>query len=122
MRVTKTEIIVTLDIPGLHCYPDAPDAVAFLRNEHRHLFKIKVHCSVTHANRDLEFFIVRSELWRYFSNRYFTTSVPPLIKFGQQSCEMIAFALQNDLKDVLPITRVEVWEDGENGAVVEFGE
>ena len=51
----ETLIFVKFALPGIHCYPDAPDDVSYLRSPHRHLFHFKVGVPVNHANREIEF-------------------------------------------------------------------
>ncbi len=58
----KTQVIVTTSFECLHCYPDAPDEVAFLRNLHHHTFRVKATLDVQHDDRDQEFFIVQRKL------------------------------------------------------------
>jgi hypothetical protein len=51
----KKMIWVTFQRAGIHRYPDAPDDVGYLANNHRHQFKFKVSIEVFHMNRELEF-------------------------------------------------------------------
>lgn len=106
-----TTIIVRTQKEGIHCYPNAPKEVEFLKSPHRHMFHIEAEIQVFHDDRELEFIIVKRDLdnWLHLNVDY-------------KSCEMIA-------KDVLAYlhsrwdcsaryTRVDVFEDGENGARV----
>jgi hypothetical protein len=112
----KTSIKVRTEFEGFHYYPNAGainPRIKFLENEHRHLFKVEVTISVTHLDRELEFFLVKWELQEF-------------IRAGNQnhkSCEMIAVdILENHL---IPrygnrYYRVVVSEDGESDGIIEF--
>jgi len=106
-----TTIIIRTRFVAFHCWPEAPDVVAFLRNKHRHEFWVEVELYVEHTNRDLEFFICKDYIDSYISN-YFTEQY-----LENMSCEGMATALLVQLK--LPVKSVSVFEDGENGAKVE---
>jgi hypothetical protein len=100
------------EIPGLHCWPEAPDKVRFLRNKHRHIFCIRCFFEVTHKNRELELYITQNTIEQYFYNKYVQSE--HCIDFGTMSCEMIAADLVNSLH----CSSCEVLEDGKGGARV----
>ena len=63
----KTYITVRTEFEGFHRYPNAGEIdsrIKFLENEHRHIFKVEVTASVTHNDRELEFFLVKWALDR----------------------------------------------------------
>lgn len=110
----KTKIFIRTSFEACHRWKDAPPAVSFLRNYHRHVFHVKVEFAVSHADRQLEFFMVRravdSYLKRTFAGRSF-----------DHSCEHIAQELVSYLylaDHTSSVLSVEVNEDNENGAVV----
>lgn len=105
-------IYITTQFEGFHAYPEAPKEVEFLKNLHRHLFKVKIWIEVFHNDRDIEFFI-------------FKTQVDTLIQNSDlynASCEMISDYLYNKIKLTYPDReiRIEVNEDGENGSYKEY--
>lgn len=114
--MTNTYIKVRTEFEGFHFYPNAGSIdprIKFLENEHRHMFKVEVKISVTHLDRELEFFLVK---WALHS----------FIESGNQnhkSCEMIATdILQNHLIPSYGADRyyeVVVSEDGESDGIVE---
>lgn len=55
-------IVVRGQYEGFHKYADAPLPVAFLQNEHRHLFKWKAQIEVLHDDRELEFFLTKHDI------------------------------------------------------------
>lgn len=57
----KTQLIITTSFESIHCYPSAPEAVAFLRHPHRHTFEVRATLN-TSADREKEFFLVKMEL------------------------------------------------------------
>ena len=106
----KKEIIINLDVEGFHYWEDAPLVVSFLKDSHRHIFKIKVGIEVTDSNREKEFFIEQWHLKEWFGEAY---GVPA--HFKSMSCEMIA----EEVLEFIPYASwCEVWEDNENGARV----
>ena len=116
----KTEVYCTVVIEGTHCWTDCPyPEVAYLRDPHRHLFHIKAYKEVTHADRDVEFIMLKHRIESYIKDKYlarvgsadFSTM---LCVFGSMSCEMIA----EELIEEFDLTRCEVNEDNENGAIV----
>ena len=116
MTATKTFIRVRTQFEGFHFYPGAggiDSRIAFLENEHRHIFKVEVKISVDHLDRELEFFLVK---W----------ALEAFIKSGDQnhrSCEMIATDILE--KHLIPsygakrYYEVTVSEDGESDGIVE---
>lgn len=115
----NTSIVVRTQYEGIHRYKDAPEQVKFLRDYHRHIFYVEAKIQVFHDDRDLEFIMVKQAINAYFDiflNKF------DVYEMGDQSCEMIAKNLIKYLKtnygDERKIT-VSVFEDNENGAVVE---
>jgi hypothetical protein len=87
-------VVVSTDIEGLHHWPDAPVAEAYLRHPHRHLFTVWVRMQVHHRDREIEI----NELTRWLRSE----TLPALAvesdisdtqrapDFGPQSCEQLA--------------------------------
>ena len=111
--ITKRTIFVTFQREGLHKYPEAPAAVAFLRDLHRHIFHFRVTLQVHHNDRDVEFILFKRELENLYSG---TMSV------DFKSCEMLAEDLIHYISTKYPgrEIQVEVSEDGENGATLHY--
>lgn len=113
----NTYIKVRTQFEGFHFYPNASSIdprIKFLESKHRHIFKVEVKISVTHLDRELEFFLVK---W----------ALEAFIESGNQnhkSCEMIAVdILNNHLKKNYGTNRyyeVVVSEDGESDGIVEY--
>ena len=114
MIETKTNIIVTLDIEGLHKWPDARKVfpeVGFLSDLHRHMFHICLKKEVQHDDRDIEFILFKRDVQSYILEKYWDAHCN-CVSFGAMSCEMIA----RDLLEFFDCVYVSVWEDKENGA------
>jgi len=110
----STEVYCTLQIEGTHNWPSCPfEEVDYLRVPHRHVFHIKAHYPVTHSDRDVEFIMLKHKLDTYIKGRYFDVK-QRLCVFGAMSCEMIA----EELMQHFLLSRCEVSEDGENGAII----
>lgn len=116
----KKFIQVTFQKEGIHRYPAAatnPDLkdVAFLAHPHRHIFWFKVTTSVNHSDRDIEF--IQQKRW--MESLY----VQSVIQIDFKSCEMLAEDLLAELIAKYGEDRyykVEVFEDNENGGIVEY--
>lgn len=101
----KKEIIINLQVEGLHHWPECDiDEVWFLKNKHRHIFYITLIKEVGHNDRDIEIIKLKREIKQYLG-------VEP-INFGRKSCEDIA----EDLLTQFNANTVIVLEDNENGA------
>jgi len=98
----------------LHHYPDAPEKVAYLRNEHRHVFHFKVYLQVFHQDRDVEFIMFKQEV------EEFLDEIDNHIKY--KSCEMLAQSLYEKISVKYPKRKMmfEISEDGENGVLMSF--
>ena len=108
---------------GIHKFPGADkdpkyatgnwDDVSFLGYPHRHMFDFYVTLGVTHNDRDVEFIQFKRELERLFTKN--------VLHLDYQSCEMIAENLINYIENKYPnrAVRVEVYEDDENGAILD---
>lgn len=115
--MTNTYIKVRTEFEGFHYYPNAgtiDPRIQFLENEHRHIFKVEVKISVTHLDRELEFFLVKWGLQDHIKAR----------KLNHMSCEMIATDILNN--HLLPkygegrTYEIVVSEDGESDGIVEY--
>ena len=111
MVSVQRSIWVKFEVIGFHCYPDAPEQVAYLRERHRHKFGFTVSMPVTHNEREVEFHMLQSECIALYANGQ--------LEADGKSCETLAAELAGLLcgKYKRSIT-VEVNEDGECGAVV----
>jgi len=112
-----TEVYCSLQLEGIHNWPNCPhEEVAYLRNNHRHMFHIKTWVDVGHDDRDVEFIIFKHQVEEYLINKYGMNEELGIrvCEFGPMSCEMIA----RELIEHFNLSRCEVSEDGENGAIV----
>jgi hypothetical protein len=113
---TETFIKVRTEFEGYHFYPGAGSIdprIKFLENEHRHIFKVEVKISVTHLDRELEFFLVKWALQDFIKSG----------KMNHKSCEMIATDILE--QHLLPkygerYYEIVVSEDGESDGIVEY--
>lgn len=96
----------------LHCWPQAPVPVIYLRNAHRHVFAIETQISAEHNDRELEFITVQHEIQAHLNSTIYALST---------SCEQLAQDIiqfiwgRYGARDI----KCQVLEDGENGGIVE---
>jgi|TARA_B110000263_G_C15091163_1_gene410876 hypothetical protein len=111
----KKFIKVSFQKEGIHKWPDAKDVpgVEFLQYPHRHIFHFYVTLEVMHDNREVEFILFKRELEKQYD--------VGTLQLDYQSCEMMAESLINYIEEYYPgrATQVEVYEDNENGAIVQ---
>ena len=119
MTNAKRWIWVTFSREGIHSYPAAlttPELsdVSFLGYPHRHIFHFKVHIEVEHSDRAIEFI----QFKRWLDNLYANET----LMLDSKSCEMIAEDLYLQIATRYPgrATKIDVSEDNENGAYLEF--
>jgi len=107
-------IWITAQKDMIHNYPLAPKSVAYLRNEHRHLFKFKIYIEVFHDDRDIEFILFK----QYVNNLLIEIDS----QLGAKSCEMISDNLHKKITTKYPkrFIRISVSEDGENGVLYDY--
>ena len=114
----KLGIIITFELPGTHYFPMANalfPKVGYLANVHRHIFRFKCYINVSHANRDKEFICFKNYIINTIKTNWPCDDNGD-IKFKTSSCEQIGI----DLLELIPaLEKVEVWEDNENGAIIE---
>lgn len=107
-------IFINTSFEGFHCYPNAPDAVHFLKHVHRHIFHVNVKISVFHNDRELEFILFKREIENFIHE---DASI-----LNNKSCEMIGEEILNYLVKKYEGRNIYiiVGEDGENGAEVKY--
>jgi hypothetical protein len=120
----KRWIWVTFTREGIHKYPEAATDpllatgdeydVSFLASPHRHIFHFKIFITVEHSNRAIEFI----QFKRWLENLYKDNT----LQLDYRSCEMIAEDLYLQIANKYPgrDVKIEVSEDNENGAYMEF--
>jgi hypothetical protein len=114
----KYSVVVTFSLEGFHCWPAAKDVfpeVSFLSDRHRHMFGFRCYATVTHTDRDKEFILLNREIKRNLELN-FEKDIDGVLEFGPMSCEAIGEFL---LQQFPELYKVEVWEDWENGAIIE---
>lgn len=114
----KRWIEVTFQKEGIHRYPAALtdpklSEVSFLGHPHRHMFHFRVRISVEHNDRDIEFILFK----RWLEGLY----ADDVMRINFMSCEMLAEELITVINENYPGRDivVSVFEDGENGAILE---
>jgi hypothetical protein len=120
----KRWIWVTFQKEGIHKYPAALEDpalatgdeydVSFLGYPHRHKFHFRVAISVVHNDRDIEFI----QFQRWLENLY----KDDVIQLDYKSCEMMSDDLFDQIVTKYPgrDIKIEISEDGENGALIEY--
>lgn len=93
-------------VDGFHFYPEAPQEVAFLRNNHRHQFHIRTTFQVEDSNREIEIFMMQDKIRNFLEGKYGSPC-----NFQNMSCEMIA----QDICDHFSAVKCIVLEDGCGG-------
>jgi hypothetical protein len=117
-NAAKRFIWVTFQREGIHKFPAAATDpkladVAFLANEHRHIFHFNVAIEVFHNDRDIEFI----QFKRWLESLYQGT-----LELNFKSCEMISDDLYEVIASRYPGRDIEITvsEDGENGATIRY--
>lgn len=114
MPITNRHIRVSFQKEGIHRYPAAKDlkGVEFLQHPHRHIFHFYVNLEVSHNDRDVEFILFKRELEALFESG--------AMQADYKSCEMMAEEMLEYIEREYPgrIVQVEVFEDDENGAIL----
>lgn len=105
----KLYIFCSFRFEGFHVWPGAPTEYAYLGSRHRHEFHIKAWVR-TSSYREVEFINLKQMM---LEQCMMTAKTPEVVNW---SCEEWA----KYLVDQFGLSRVEVSEDGENGAYLEF--
>ena len=113
---TRAFIVVQFQLLALHQWKQCDiKEVEFLKHKHSHTFHFKLVFEVNELNREKEFFVEKSAIIGYLRKQYATTDyASAFLDFNNNSCEMLA----DELLKVFNATRVEVYEDGLDGAIV----
>ena len=123
MQHAKRMIWVTFTKEGIHKYPAALEDpslatgdeydVSFLGYAHRHIFHFKVGITVTHNDRDIEFIQFKRWLEKLYEGE---------LNVDYKSCEMMSDDLYEQITTKHPgrEVHIDVSEDGENGAHIEY--
>lgn len=126
MQPSKRMIWVKFQKEGIHKYPAALDDpklatgdeydVSFLGYPHRHTFHFRVEIEVFHDDRDIEFI----QFKRWLESLY--GDADSVLQLDYKSCEMIADDLYAQINEKYPgrAVTIDVSEDGENGAMIEY--
>lgn len=95
-----------------HRWPSAPEEVKFLSYLHRHLFHFTVQVQQFGDDRDLEYFILSRKIQQWWDMQKWSEST---------SCEQFALAIKRylEIQYMDRLVKVSVFEDDENGAVLE---
>ena len=124
MSTAKRMIWVTFRKEGIHKYPAALedpnlatgewDDVSFLGYPHRHIFHFKVGITVTHNDRDIEFIQFKRWMEKLYSEG--------TLNLDYKSCEMMSDDLYEKIAEKFPgrEVHIDISEDGENGAHIEY--
>ena len=123
LQNAKRMIWVTFKKEGIHKYPAALDDpslatgdeydVSFLGYPHRHIFHFRVGITVTHNDRDIEFIQFKRWLEKLYEGE---------LNVDYKSCEMMSDDLYEQIITKHPgrEVHIDVSEDGENGAHIEY--
>lgn len=120
-----SKINVRTQFEGLHCWLNAPEKVAFLRNLHRHIFKVEITVDVKHDDRDIEFFILKNDVDKFLKEigYIYHPDMCNLRNLGSMSCEMMAKDISKHIvskyKNSITTIVVKVQEDDENSGMTD---
>lgn len=116
----NSTVIATAQVVGFHAWPTAPAEVSYLADRHRHVFTFKCGVAVSGHDREIEFHILKREVLEALAVGWPRTNGE--FDFDNNSCEHLAAWLDCSLRSRCHINAswIEVWEDNENGARLEF--
>lgn len=106
----KKYVVCAIQVQGFHCWPHAPEDLAYLRSSHRHVFEIRMEFSVNDSDREIEIIKRQNEITHYLISKYGDAS--GACQFDGMSCEHIAEALLTQFG----ASTCTVLEDGFGGA------
>ena len=114
IEVRDSTVYCTVRWEGVHHWNEAPEEVSFLRHPHRHQFEATLHVSVEHSDRDVEFIMLKRSLRNFVQGR-----LQGYVK--DASCEDMCHRIAQAMNQLgYRVRRVQVSEDGENGADVRY--
>ena len=115
-----TWVVVRHRFDALHHWPNAPVHRAYLGQDHRHLFHVEMRIQVFDDDRALEFHDILKKLQREWCVP--GTRADGMNDIGAMSCEMVAKSILSAARREYDkrAMKVSVFEDGENGAIVEW--
>ena len=119
----KRAITIRTQFEGIHCWPEAPEEVKFLRKRHRHIFQIRANVEVEHNDRDVEFIMLKHRVDEWLNTKYEQGGAGNVWHMGRMSCEQVAEEAIEVIKQFVGDQRtitVFVSEDGENEAMVQY--
>jgi len=112
--MSKTELVISFEVDGLHSWPDAPDKYKEFRQIHRHLFKVICFLPTVESNdptrREVELWSLRQNVIQFLKSEF---GEEP-INFKTMSCEGIS----DYLKEHWNFSSVFVGEEWFLGAMV----
>jgi hypothetical protein len=112
-KEVKVTLQIRISFIAFHYWKKAPKEVAFLRNPHRHIFSVVAMIPVSGYDRELEFFLLQKDVKNFVDKNYNEKTFP-------KSCEQIALEIKDYLdKKYKRDTHIGVYEDNENGAIVQ---
>lgn len=114
-------VFASTSYEGIHCWPEAPEEVKYLRDPHRHVFEVIVKMQVFHNDREVEFIMLKHAINKWLDAHKDANGV---WQMGRMSCEQVAEQVIEMLEDRYSRCRqitVSVYEDGENGCIVGNG-
>ncbi len=107
----KKFIVVRLQFEAIHKWGKCPyEDVAFLRHPHRHIFYVEIKIPVTSSDREIEFIRFKRDVSSFIQSHFHMKNL------GNMSCEMICERIIDKFNFIHTIS---VFEDNENGAVIE---
>lgn len=131
----KITVHFTTRFEALHLWKDAPSAVEFLRHPHRHVFHMRGELVVGHADRDVEFILLKREVEGWLAETLDAGCAVHAMDCDMDedcTCWLAGADLPEDVERWscehwaiaaglrFGLSACEVSEDGENGARVEF--
>lgn len=120
-EVLERRVWCTTRFEGKHRYRTAPKSQNHLRSLHRHVFHVRVEVFVEDGDRDVEFLNLKDDVGTAI-HQIKTDLGKSYSSVGDASCEHLAKLIAEYLLDEsdYDLFKVEVSEDGENGATVLF--
>lgn len=118
----KAVVWIITSFVGFHRWPKAPKERAYLRKQHRHVFHVKVGVPVTEDDRQVEFHDLKDHV-NCVIDDWIKRDMEPK-QNSSWSCEQVAriIAMRLSADFEYEDSTVEVSEDGECGATIQYSE